>query len=80
MVFISAVKRRTVGHRKQETLGAAFLSLKCKGFEFKDLPCLDIAADNQDPGCFVEAEVQKQLLNTENEKEIQLDAVWVEGR
>lgn len=58
------------------TLGTAFLSLKCKGFEFKDLPCLDIAADNQDPVCSVEAEVQTQLLNTKNEKEIKLDAVW----
>lgn len=62
------------------TLGAAFPSLKCKGFEFKDLPCLDIAADNQDPGCFVEPEVQKQLVNTKNEREIKLDAVWVEGK
>lgn len=82
MAFISAVKRRTVGHRKHEQLWGLHFSLWSanKGFEFKDLPCLDIAADSQDPGCFAEAEVQKQLLNTKNEKEIKLDAVWVEGR
>lgn len=60
--------------------GCISLSELCKGFEFKDLPCLDIAADSQDPGCFAEAEVQKQLLNTKNENEIKLNAVWVEGR
>lgn len=36
---------------------AAFLSLKGKGLEFKDLLRLDIAADDQDSGCFGKAKI-----------------------
>lgn len=47
---------------------AAFLSLVGESFERKDFQCLDIAAGSQDPGCFENPKVYKQLLNTEKSK------------
>lgn len=59
---------------------AAFLSLKGKGLEYKDLLCLDSSADNQDPGCFGNAEVYKQRLNTKNQKGVKLRTMRIETK